>query len=255
VHVGIVYTNIGGINGYLLTWLAPTNDYFKVQETPGIISPVWNTFTNIIGYSKVVTRTNGLFSFFDNGSQYPFGPMRFYRLLLLKANGLALPNQSNYVLSVSQTLIVTNTAIDSGTNVTLTYNLTDLPSPATNAAISSNGIISWTPGPADAGTAFTFTTVVTDNGLPPAAATNAFTVFVLPAPVLTRATATASNVTIQWSASSNDVFEVESTTNLISGGWTLLPQVVSSSTGSFTFTDNNPPVGMKFYRLVWLPPL
>jgi subtilisin-like proprotein convertase family protein len=251
VHVGILYTNIGGINGYLLTWLAPTNDYFNVQETPSVNPPVWNSFTNIIAYTGPVTGTNGLFSFFDNGLQYPFGPMRFYRLLLLKANGLALPIQSNYVVSVSEPLVVTNTATDSNTGATLTYNLIDFPTPAT---INPNGIISWTPGPADAGNAFTFTTVVTDNGLPPAGATNAFTVFVLPAPVITSATATTTNVAIQWSASRNDLFQVEWTTNLVSDTWTVMPQVVSSTTGSFTFTDNNPPVAMKFYRLVWLPP-
>jgi subtilisin-like proprotein convertase family protein len=254
VSVSIVYTNMSGTNGFLLTWFAPTNDYFQVQETLQVSSPVWNTFTNIIGYTGPVTTTNGMFTFFDNGAEYPFGPTRFYRLLLLEPNGLFLPNQSNYVLSVSQPLTVTNTAVDSGTNVTLTYHLTDFPTPATNALISTNGIITWTPGPADAGNAFTFTTIVTDNGLPPASATNAFTVFVLPAPVITSATATANSVTLQWSASSNDLFQVEFTTNLVSGNWTMLPQAVSSSTGSFTFTDNNPPVAMKFYRLVWLPP-
>lgn len=253
-HVGIVYTNIGGTNGFLLTWYAPTNDYFRVQETPGISSPVWNTFTNIIAYTGPVTPTNGLFSFFDNGLEYPFGPLRLYRLLLMQPNGLSLPNQSNYVLSVSEPLVVTNTAVDSGTNISLNYGVTDFPSPATNALISTNGIIFWTPGPADAGNAFTFTTVVTDNGLPPASATNAFTVFVLPAPVITSATATPTSVTLKWTASANDQFQVEWTTNLVSGNWTILPQVVSSSTGAFTFTDNNPPVAMKFYRLVWLPP-
>ena len=255
VHVSIIYTNIGGTNGFLLTWFAPTNDYFKVQETSGIASPVWNSFTNIIAYTGPVTATNGLFSFFDNGLQYPFGSMRFYRLLLLEANGLTLPILSNYVLSVSEPLTVTNTGMDSDPSAILTYSLTDFPNPATNALIGgTNGIITWTPGPADAGSAFTFTTIVSDNGLPPAKATNAFTVFVLPAPVITAATATPSRVTFQWTASKNDLFQVEWTTNLTSVNWTLLPQVVSSTTGSFTFTDNSPSAVMKFYRLVWLPP-
>ncbi|HEV2330405.1 MAG TPA: S8 family serine peptidase [Verrucomicrobiae bacterium] len=253
-RVSIIATNISGVNGYLLTWFAPTNDYFQVQETSNVSSPPWTTFTNIISYNGPVTSTNGMFSFFDNGAEYPFGPMRFYRLLLLEANALYLPVQSNYVLSVSQPLVVTNTAVDSGTNVTLVYNLADFPTPATNALVTTNGIITWTPGPADAGSAFTFTTVVIDDGLPPAGATNSFTVFVRPTPVITGATATTNSVTVQWSASKNDLFQVEWTTNIISSTWTLLPQVVTSTTGSFIFTDNNPPVAMKFYRLVWLPP-
>jgi subtilisin-like proprotein convertase family protein len=255
-HVSIIVTNISGVNGYLLTWFAPTNDYFQVQQTSNADSPVWNTFTNIISYNGPVTSTNGMFSFFDNGAEYPFGPMRFYRLLLLEANAVYLPNQSNYVVSASQPLVVTNTAVDSGTNVTLAYILTDsdFPPPATNALINTNGIITWTPGPADAGSAFTFTTIVTDNGLPPASATNAFTVFVRPTPIITSATATPNSVTLQWSASSNNLFQVEWTTNIVSGNWTILPQVMSSTTGSFSFTDNNPSEAMKFYRLVWLPP-
>ncbi|HTV43288.1 MAG TPA: LamG-like jellyroll fold domain-containing protein [Candidatus Sulfotelmatobacter sp.] len=255
VRVSIIYTNISGTNGFLLTWFAATNDYFKVQETPALVPPVWNSFTNIIAYAGPVTATNGLFSFFDNGSQYPFGVSRFYRLLLLEANGLTLPVLSNYVLSVSEPLSVTNTAIDSDPAAILDYNLTGFPDPATNALISTNGVITWIPGPGDAGSAFTFTTTVSDNGLPPAKATNAFTVFVLPAPVITASAATPSGVTFQWTASTNDLFQVEWTTNLISGNWTLLPQVISSSTGSFTFTDNDPSAVMKFYRLVWLPPL
>ena len=255
VYVSIVYTNISGTNGYLLRWFAPTNDYFKVEETPVLATPAWNLFTNIIAYTGPVTKTNGLFSFFDNGSQYPFGPMRFYRLLLLGANGLTLPVLSNYVLSVSEPLTVTNSATDSDPTAILDYNLSGFPNPATNAVIGpTNGVITWTPGPADAGNAFTFTTTVSDNGLPPARATNTFTVFVLPAPAITAYAATPSGVTFQWNASKNDLFQVEWTTNLVSGNWTLLPQVISSPNGSFTYTDNNPSNKMKFYRLVWDPP-
>ena len=74
---GIVYTNISGINGFLLTWYAPTNDTFQVQETPSLTPATWSTFTNIITYSGPLTPTNGLFQFFDDGSEYPFTPMRF----------------------------------------------------------------------------------------------------------------------------------------------------------------------------------
>ncbi len=253
--MSIVYTNMGGTNGFLLTWYAPTNNYFKVQETPVLYAPpVWSTFNSVIAYTGPVTSGNGLFSFFDNGVQYPFGPTRFYRLQLLQPNGLYLPSQSNYVVSVSEPLTVTNTAFDSDTNATLIYSLTDFPSPATNGLIGTNGIITWTPGPADAGNAFTFTTIVTDNGLPPATATNAFTVFVLPAPIITSATATPNSVILQWTASKNDVFGVEWTTNLTAGNWTLMSPSVTSTTGTFTFTDSTSQAAAKFYRLVWLPP-
>jgi hypothetical protein len=258
VHVGITYTNISGRNGFLLTWFAPSNDTFQVQETPSIMPPVvWNTFSNIITDVGSPTPSIGLFSFFDNGSQYPLGAARYYRLLLVgnASNTLVLPALSNYVISVSQPLTVTNTATDSNLSAILNYNLSGYPTPAPSAMITTNGIITWTPALADAGTAFTFTTIVSDNGVPPASATNAFTVFVLPAPAVQNAIVTTTNITLRWSASTNDLFKVEWTSNIIPPvTWNVFPQTFSSASGQFTFTDTNTPLKMKFYRLMWLPP-
>ena len=62
-------------NGVLLQWLAPTNSQFQAQWTPSLTPPAWTTFTNIL------TSTNGVFSFLDDGSQSDglAGP-RYYRL-------------------------------------------------------------------------------------------------------------------------------------------------------------------------------
>jgi alpha-tubulin suppressor-like RCC1 family protein len=252
---GIVHTNIGGTNGFLITWFAPSNDVFQVQETPTLEPAVWQTFTNIITYAAL-TPTNGFFMFFDNGSQYPFGPARFYRLLLLTSgSSLVLASQPNFVAMVSQPFSVTNSATDSNPAATLNYTLADFPTPSTSPAINStNGIINWTPGAGDSGAEFRFTTVVADNNLPPLSATNAFTVFVMPAPTVQRAAVTSTNVTLQWTASTNDLFQVEWTTNLNPNiVWTLFPQTIVSTTGMFNFTDTNSPRGDKFYRLLWLP--
>ena len=75
---GVTATN----GGYLLTWWAPTNDLFRVQMTDGL-PPNWKSFSNSIAYSGPVTVTNGLFSFFDDGTEHPFNGPRFYRLNLL----------------------------------------------------------------------------------------------------------------------------------------------------------------------------
>jgi hypothetical protein len=253
----IIYTNIGGNFGFLLTWFAPSNDLFQVQWTPGLAPASWSTFTNIVSYNPGVftSPTNTQFNFFDDGSQTGgFGPARFYRLLLLQAtNTLTLPDQTNYIATVSLPLVVTNTATDSNTNLILTYQLATSPATSTPATVS-NGVITWTPGLADAGGEFKFTTVATDNGLPPVSAINHFTVFVLPLPAITSASATATNVTLQWSVPTNDLFQVEWTTNLAPVViWTPFPPVITSTNGLFTFTDTNAPVTMKFYRLLWLP--
>lgn len=253
----IVYTNIGGINGFLLSWFAPTNDTFQVQETTNLQPVVWNTFAGTVTYTGPLTPTNGLFQYFDNGLQYPFGPERFYRLvLLLQAipNPLALLNQANIIATVSQPISVVNTAVDGNPAASLAYSLVVFPAPATNATISATGVIHWTPGPTDSGGAYKFTTGVIDNGLPPATATNAFTIFVQPPPAIANTIVTSTNVTFNWTAPTNDLFQVEWTTNLnYTVIWHTFPQTITSASGSFTFTDTNTPATMKFYRLTWLP--
>jgi hypothetical protein len=88
---------------------------------------------------------------------------------------------------------ITNGAVDSDPNALLTYtittdidtnamiingwpiaNLTLVPSPT----IDNNGIITWDPTEVQGPGVYTITTVVTDNGLPPAHATNTFTLTV-----------------------------------------------------------------------------
>ena len=86
-----------------------------------------------------------------------------------------LPNQSDRTIAELTTMTVTNTASDTAGQV-LSYTLLVAP---TNAAISTNGIITWTPnegqGPS---TNNVFTTVVSDSGTPPLTATNSFKVAV-----------------------------------------------------------------------------
>ncbi len=132
----------------------------------------------------------------------------------------------------------------------LTYSLLNAP---TNASISTNGIITWT-NAVPPGIAARFTTLVSDNGLPPASATNTFTIFVTPLPAITNVTVTATNVVLHWSAPTNDQFKVQWTTNLAPVIiWTPFPNIITSASGVFTFTDTNAPLIMKFYELILLP--
>ena len=253
----IIYTNIAGMNGYLLTWFAPSNDLFQVQWTMSLAPTSWQTFTNppVISYNTnfIASPTNAQFNFFDDGSQTSgFGAMRYYRLILLAvpANTLTLPSQSNFTVNVSTPVTVTNTAIDSNTNAILTYSLVASPP---NASISSNGIVTWT-NAVPAGLAARFTTLVTDNGVPSAQAINTFTIFVAPLPSITNVTVTATNVVLQWSAPTSDQFRLRSATNLVPPIiWTPFPNLIVSTNGTFTFLDTNAPTLIKFYELILLP--
>jgi alpha-tubulin suppressor-like RCC1 family protein/subtilisin-like proprotein convertase family protein/sugar lactone lactonase YvrE len=254
---GIIYTNISGSNGYLIHWLAPTNDTFQVQETASVVPTVsWNSFSNIVTYTGPTVPGNGQFTFFDNGSQIPFsGASRFYRIVLISggsSGSLVIATQPNYVATVSHQFSMTNSATDSNPSATLAYTMADFPIPSASPSIgSASGIITWTPGGGDAGAAYKFTTVVNDTAH---TATNSFTVFVLPAPSLQRATITSTNVTLLWTAPTNDLFLVDWATSINpTAVWSPFPATVNSTSGTFTLVDTNAPKVNKFYRLVWLP--
>jgi hypothetical protein len=96
-----------------------------------------------------------------------------------------LPGQANRTITELTALAVSNTANDSDAPAqSLAYQLI---APPSGAGINSNGLITWMPSEAQGPGAYTLTTVVTDNGIPPLSATNSFTVTVMEtnaAPVL-----------------------------------------------------------------------
>ena len=159
-----------------------------------VCAPVsWNAFTNIVSYNTnfPASATNAQFNFFDDGSQTggTLGSTRFYQLILLGSGSQSntppvLPVQTNVVINPLNPLVVTNTATDAAVPApTLTYMLTSTVTGTNVPVINPNtGVITWTPDVAQAGTSNVFTTVVTDNGVPPLSATNSFAVIVNPVP-------------------------------------------------------------------------
>jgi len=75
-----------------------------VEFKDNLLATNWQSFSNIVAYSGPVTTTNGLFTFLDDGTQYPFTGLRFYRLKLV---GLVVPaNPPPLTNSVSISSIV-----------------------------------------------------------------------------------------------------------------------------------------------------
>jgi hypothetical protein len=98
----------------------------------------------------------------------------------------ALPSQTDRTIVGRATLTVTNTATDPDiptNSLSYTLSVTSANGPVTNAVIDTNGVITWTPTPAQVPSTNTFETIVTDFN-PTAvnaqqlSATNTFTVVV-----------------------------------------------------------------------------
>jgi hypothetical protein len=150
-----------------------------------------------------------------------------------------LPAQPERVIAEMATLVVTNTATDSGLPFNgLTYTLLAGP---TNATINTNtGVITWTPLEAQGPSSNRFVTLVTDNGLPPLSDTNSFSVLVsevnLP-PALTVPTnqviAELSTLTVTNVATDADMPTNLLTFQLLAGPTNA---VCHTNTGVFTWT-------------------
>jgi subtilisin-like proprotein convertase family protein len=130
----------------------------------------------------------------------------------------------------------------------LTFALVNGP---TNMTVTAGGLISWTPTPAQSPSANLVSVSVSNGAL---TTTNTFKIFVSPIPSITQVSVTATNVVLQWSAPTNDLFEVDWATNLTPVvNWFPFTPPITSTDGTFTFTDTNLPLLIKFYRLRLLP--
>jgi hypothetical protein len=131
-------------------------------------------------------------------------------------NGPALPAQTNVTVNELTQLVVTNTAVDSDVPpLPLSYLLVN---PPAGAAISANGVISWTPAQTQSPGTNQFTTIVTDGSL---SATNSFNAFtVQPPPPTLSITLSGINVILSWPSSTDPSFTLFSTPSLLSPNWT-----------------------------------
>jgi hypothetical protein len=82
---GIVFTNIGGTPGILLTWFAPTNYQFQIQWTRSLSPPIsWTTVPGVTPTLVPGSVVNGIgtYQWFDDFSLTGgFGILKFYRLI------------------------------------------------------------------------------------------------------------------------------------------------------------------------------
>jgi hypothetical protein len=283
----ITATNIGGKFGFLLTWYAPTNDLFQVQWTGSLAPPItWNTFSNVVAYTGPPTPANGLFTFFDDGSQTGgFGPDRFYRLILLQSltNGVPQTNSVSGGGGIDHFLINVPANADFATNrllsatgpVNLLFNQTTPPT-GTNAgdytllAGATNGIsvLSTTSVPTNIVPGGTYWLGVQNTNSSAVSFSLEVDFHLLSGSVtgaITGLTITATNIggtngfLLQWQGPTDYQYAIQWTTNLASLVWNpvlnpVINVVVTSTNGHYSFFDNGTLTGgfgpMKFYRVL-----
>jgi predicted nucleic acid-binding protein len=159
--------------GYVLT--GPTG---STIDTNGVIrwTPTVGQVPGVYTFTTVVTDTN----VYAVNAQDLSATNSFTVTVNAIHNGPSLGVVSNQVVNELTLLTVTNAATDNDIPaLSLTYTLTVTNAltggVVTNASISTNGIISWTPTEAQGPSTNTFTTIVSDGSL---SATNSFTVTV-----------------------------------------------------------------------------
>jgi hypothetical protein len=74
----VTLTSLAGTNDLMIRWSAPTNYHYGVQWTTNLSLPFssWISLTN-----PVLTQTNGVYTFIDNGQTGPSTSNKFFRLL------------------------------------------------------------------------------------------------------------------------------------------------------------------------------
>ena len=163
-----------------------------------------------------------------------------------------LPAQADRTIAAMQTLNVANTATDTDIPSMLTYTLvaTRLPgnSAVTDASISANGVITWTPATGQTPSTNLFTTSVSDGTF---SATNRFTVNVETAviPVSLSVTLTPTNTALlRWPAPSSG-WTLHQKGTLQNANWVVTTNPVNV-VGGQNEVIVSPATGTRFFRLI-----
>lgn len=303
--VSIIHTNMNGTNGFLLTWFAPSNDLFQVRWSSNL-PPTWNTFTNppAISYDPTyasVNATNTEFDFFDDGSQTGgFSSNRFYQVILIngtaqaivlsngvpQTNGILAGGTAFYQINVpTNALFATNSLISiDGANLNIWFS-TNLPPTISNSndfllitnASSGSSVLGTNGSPSiiDGGTYYLGVQNTNNCCVVYGLSVNFDTTLAPPATnTVPISGVTSTNIggtngfLLVWFAPSNDLFQVQWTTNL-PGGWTTFPTPpaisydltytsINATNTRFEFFDDGSQTGglspWRFYRLILLNP-
>ena len=166
-------------------------------------------------------------------------------------NGPSLPVLPNQTITEPATLTVTNTATDSDIpTLALTYTLRT-PTPP-GVAISTNGIITWTPTAVQAPSTNTIVTVVTDNGTPNLSATTVSmspSFRCSPAPTIQTISVSNGEAVLTWSSVAGRSYQQQYNDSIGSTNWiSISPDVLATGTNT-SATNATGGAVIRYYRV------
>jgi len=156
-------------------------------------------------------------------------------------------------LYLGQTLSFTLQASDSDLPAqVLTYSLD--PGGPTNASVNpTNGWFAWMPLAGQAPSTNRVAARVTDNGVPPLSADQAFTIIVGLPPKLSVAVLEADQFALSWPSLPGRSYQMEYSDDLTAGPWTALGGPLLGTGAVLTATSDLAAPAQRFYRLRLLP--
>lgn len=168
-----------------------------------------------------------------------------FEIVVNEANAAPiLTGPSDQTIFATALLSVNATATDADSPAnTLSFDLVSGPS---GLLVGVDGLVTWTPGDAQAGTTNAVTLSVTDDGVPSQHATRTFTITVAPRPILS-IRLDGDNAVISWQLAVTG-FTLEYTTELSSDFWATEPAPLVSTATEHTVTVTASS-GHRFYRL------
>jgi hypothetical protein len=247
--------NLGSVNTNFLSGQNPAMIYTDrhgntLQITYGVGA---KTNGQSINYQQWPTISNPWMYQAQMGNLFIYGTNRtitydFHAWTETTNNRPVLGAISNTHINPGVTLLITNTATDSDQPPTpLTFALPVAPTNAT--IVAGNGLVSWRPTVAQAGSTNNFTVTVTANGAASLTATQSFTVIVNPLvmPALAHPTVSNNTVSFQVTGGTGPDYTIQNSTNLST--WTGI-FTSNSPALPFTWTDTNAStLPQLFYRL------
>jgi hypothetical protein len=178
-----------------------------------------------------------------------------FSVFVLETNnfGPALTALTDRMIHAATTLTITNVATDNDIPANgISYSL-DPGAPDSASIGFSDGIFTWSPADADAGTTNSITVRATDDGLPALGSTQTFSIIVVSRPFIESITLSNNLPTVDWTSINGQRYRLQYSPWLESPVWLDVAGDIMASGFNTSKTDPDAAVTNRLYRVRVLP--